>query len=493
MNSRNYFDTVIIGSGIAGLNFALNAAKQGTVLIITKKRTIESSTNRAQGGIAAVLDKTDNIVQHVQDTLEAGAYHNNKKAVEFMVKHSAEAIEHLIEMGVPFATDETGKLVLTREGGHRKRRIAFVGDYTGAAIEKTLARKVEQHSEITIWEHAFAVNLLVKENTCYGVEIIKNETVEQVFGGRLILATGGAGQVYRYTTNPSISTGDGLAMGIRAGLPTRDLEFIQFHPTALKVGGRTKFLISEAVRGEGAHLVNAKGERFMLKKTPQGELASRDIVARHVYEEDLHGGTFLDIRHEPAGTLKIRFPKIYQRLLQYGIDLTQDLVPIAPAAHYLCGGLVTNRFGETPLQNLYAFGEVAWTGVHGANRLASNSLLEALVFSNQILQKPHRRLTTIPSFKKARYEPLTPRAKRRLQSIQKEMRSILWEKVGIIRTQKGLKEAQEGLQKLEEKLTPLQGMNTLSKETENMLVVAKAITQAASKRKKSLGSHFLQN
>ncbi|KKT72852.1 MAG: L-aspartate oxidase, partial [Candidatus Peregrinibacteria bacterium GW2011_GWA2_44_7] len=255
------FDTIIIGSGIAGLNFALEAANTRNVLIITKKRTVESSTNRAQGGIAAVLNQTDNIEKHIADTLEAGSHHNKRSAVEFMVQKSTEAITRLIELGVPFATDEQGELLLTREGGHSERRIAFVGDYTGQSIEAALIKKVEENPRITIWEHTSAIELLVKAGIGYGVQVIRNDEILNVYGTHTVLATGGIGQLYRYTTNPEISTGDGLAMGIRAKIPTKDLEFIQFHPTALKLGGRTKFLLSEALRGEGAHLINAKGER----------------------------------------------------------------------------------------------------------------------------------------------------------------------------------------------------------------------------------------
>ncbi|HCW31908.1 MAG: L-aspartate oxidase, L-aspartate oxidase [Candidatus Peregrinibacteria bacterium GW2011_GWE2_39_6] len=487
-----HFDTIIIGSGIAGLNFALNAAKQGRVLIITKKKSIESSTNRAQGGIAAVLNKADRFEKHVQDTMEAGSFHNKRNAVEFMVKNSPEAICRLIELGVPFATNVQGKLLLTREGGHSERRIAFVGDYTGAAIEKTLLKKVAQNPKITLWEHTFAIDLLTIKKICYGVQIVRKKNVQNIFGNRIVLATGGLGQIFYYTTNPSISTGDGIAMAMRADLKCRDLEFLQFHPTALKIGGRTKFLLSEALRGEGAILLDRKGQRFMKKYNPKMDLAPRDIVARCVYQEDLNGGAFLDIRHKPSHEIELRFPSIYQRLLRYKLNLTKNLIPIAPAAHYSCGGVMTNLHGETKIKYLYAFGEVAWTGVHGANRLASNSLLEALVFSNQILRSPAReKMDQIPHFVKPALQPNSPKLVKKLKSIKYRIRKIMWEKVGVIRTTKGLKEAKQKLDILEAKLPHFPGLNILLKETENMLLTAKAVTQAALKRKKSLGGHYL--
>lgn len=505
--SKKFFDTLIIGSGIAGLNFALNAAQYGSVLVVTKKRTVESGTNRAQGGIAAVLDNADRFEQHVKDTLEAGAQHNVKKAVEFMVKKGPEAILRLIEIGVPFATDESGKLQLTKEGGHHGRRIAFVGDYTGQEIEKNLIEAVKKNKNITVWEYTFAVDLLVKKGTCHGVQVIHNQKTLNLFARNTVLATGGIGQLYRYTTNPIISMGDGIGMGLRAGLKTRDMEFIQFHPTGLKPGGRTKFLLSEALRGEGAYLVDQHGKRFMKKIHPLAELAPRDIVARETYYHDLHGGAFLDLRHLHAKEVKLRFPQIFQTCQQYGYDLTKDLVPIAPAAHYCCGGLITNLRGETGIKGLYAFGEVAWTGVHGANRLASNSLLEALVFSNQILpalKKPSPPQTPTqkaahPSFHAPRYQPASPALWEKLKTIRKTLQKTMTEHVGILRTTKELNRAEKKVKKLLKSLpnstlamARLKTLNVPLKETENMLLSALEIIHAAQKRKKSLGCHFIQ-
>lgn len=497
-SSTKVFNTLVIGSGIAGLNFALNAAQYGSVLVVTKKRTMESGTNRAQGGIAAVLDASDRFEQHVKDTLEAGSHHNVKKAVEFMVKKGPEAILRLIDLGVPFATDEKGKLQLTKEGGHHGRRIAFVGDYTGQEIEKNLIEAVKKNKNITVWEYTFAVDLLVKKGVCYGVQAIHNQKTLNLFACNTVLATGGIGQLYRYTTNPVISMGDGIGMGLRAGLKTRDMEFIQFHPTALKPGGRTKFLLSEALRGEGAHLVDAHGKRFMEKIHPLAELAPRDIVARETYYHDLHGGAFLDLRHLHAKEVKLRFPQIFQTCKKYGYDLTKDLIPIAPAAHYCCGGLITNLRGETGIKGLYAFGEVAWTGVHGANRLASNSLLEALVFSNQILPAlkvapsapptDYRLQTT--DFPLPRYQTASPVLWKKLQSMRKTLQKTMTEHVGILRTTKGLNRAERDVKKLLLYLPRLKTQNVPLKETENMLLAALEIIHAAQKRKKSLGGHF---
>jgi len=515
--------TLIIGSGIAGLNFALHAAEYGKVVVLTKKLAAETGTNKAQGGIAAVLDKADRFTAHVQDTLEAGSHHNNRKAVEFMVKNGPAAVMQLVEFGVPFATDKTGKLLLTKEGGHHARRIAFVGDYTGMEIERILVEKVKKHPNIELLEHTFALDLLVKNKTCYGVRIIHAGKIQNLYAANTVLATGGLGQIYKYTTNPAISTGDGIAMGLRAGLSVKDLEFIQFHPTAFKLGGRTKFLLSEALRGEGALIKNKKNERFMKGVHPLAELAPRDVVARAVYQEDLKGGAFLDITHrarsaaecvpthsiptkrsapplpafssDSSSSIKLRFPQIYQKLKTYNLDLTKDLIPIAPAAHYLCGGLKTNLSGETGVRNLYAFGEVAWTGVHGANRLASNSLLEALVFSGQVQKKiAHSSApTSFPKFPVPAYQKPTPAQLKRLRAIQTQIRNLLWENVGIIRHPTRMRLALRQLQTLQKSFSKTaQSLNEQTQETRNMLETAEAVTQACIKRKRSLGNHWVE-
>lgn len=488
-------DFIVIGSGIAGLNFALSVANLGKVLIITKKQTVRSSTNHAQGGIAAVLSKTDDFEKHVQDTLEAGSHHNVKDAVEFMVKKGPEAIKRLIEYGVEFAHHD-GKIVLTREGGHSSRRIAFVGDYTGREIERALVKNVNNHPNIEIWEHATAIDLLTQSNTGYGVRIIRNNKVEDIYSKFTVIATGGIGQLYKHTTNPRISTGDGLAMGIRAGITTKDLEFIQFHPTALSLKGKKSFLLSEALRGEGAHLINSRGKRFT------DELSPRDKVARAIYEEMSSGPVYLTMSHLDAEHTKIRFPHIYSTLLTYGLNLTQDKIPISPAAHYICGGLQINRHGETCIKNVYAFGEVSWTGVHGANRLASNSLLEALVYSSQISQDIQKKISKHPKNKKSKlqkkpiYKQNSPHENKFITQTKSKLKHIMWDYIGIVRTQEKLTQGLSKIHQLQEHTNskfPINITNEKINTLRNILTAAEAITQAALKRKESLGAHYIDN
>jgi len=468
------FDFIVIGSGISGLNFSLSASKKGKVLIVTKKKIIEAATNYAQGGIAAVLDKLDNFQKHITDTLKAGAYHNNKRAVEYMVKNGPKEIQKLQNIGVNFAED------LAKEGGHSHRRIAFVGDRTGHSIEKSLIKAVQSNPNIEIWENTFAIDLLVKSEACYGISILQKGRIENIFASAVILATGGLGQIYKHTTNPKISTGDGIAMAHRAGAKMRDLEFIQFHPTALNAPRKNKFLLSEALRGEGAKLLNHKGKRFI------DELKPRDIVARAIYEESKKGAVYLDISHKPAKEIKKRFPHIYKELKKRGFDLTRQKIPISPAAHYACGGVKVNLKGQTSIRNLYAFGEVACTGVHGANRLASNSLLEAVVFSEVIsanIKKLHT--SKAPKFTQIQKFAQTSNHKYLRQKIKK----IMWEKVGIVRSPSQLKAALNQLESI--KFTPSRKIPYL--ETKNMLQTAILVTKAAIKRKKSLGCHFISN
>lgn len=525
---------LVIGSGIAGLNFALHAATKGHVTIITKKRIAETATNKAQGGIAAVIDEKDKFAEHIKDTMKAGAFHNNKKAVKFMVEKGPEAITRLIELGVEFekeqntigknASGKPGKLLLTREGGHSSRRIAYKGDYTGQEIESILVKRVKEHPNIDILENTFAVDLIRKGNTVYGAKIIRNNKIDVVFADAVILATGGIGQVYKYTTNPSISTGDGIAIAIRAGARVKDMEFIQFHPTAFatpdndtqkklnkktrsnntKLNSEPKFLLSEALRGEGAILLNSKGERFMHKYSDLKELAPRDLVARANYAELKNGPVYLSFKHLPLNDRKKlpkRFPTITKNLKAHHLDITKDLIPIVPVAHYLCGGIKTDLNGRTNLKNLYAFGETAYTGVHGANRLASNSLLEAFVFSNQVLKdlKPHKKLTLInlPHEKITNDKNLV----RKTAKIKEEIKKTMWEKCGIIRTKKDLKEGLEKLKTLQKELKQICNfpennalvthLNRDSIETANILETAISITKSALKRKKSLGCHFI--
>jgi L-aspartate oxidase len=477
---------LVIGSGISGLNFALHVAKKGHVTLITKKKLIDSSTNFAQGGIAAVLDKTDNAEKHIKDTLEAGDYHNDKRAVRFMVENSRNAIYRLIDLGVAFEKDK-GNLKLTKEGGHNKRRIAYVGDYTGQEIERILVKRVKEHLNITILENCFALKLITHKHTCYGAQVIHRNKIDNIFADQTILATGGIGQIYSNTTNPSIATGDGIAMATEAGCKTKDMEFIQFHPTALAKRITPRFLISETVRGESAKLLNSKGKRFTK------ELAPRSIVAKEIYKELENGPVYLDITHKDRNFLKKRFPKIYAKLKSYKIDMAKDKIPVTPAAHYLCGGVKTDLSGRTKIKNLFAFGEVTCTGVHGANRLASNSLLEALVFSNQVIKrlKPAKKLKIL-TIDRPRLSPKTSKETGLAKSLQKEIKSLMWKYAGIVRNRKLIKK--EGIPKLKEIFNQLQQIsptNQIITETYNMTLTGLLILKAAKKRRRSLGCHFI--
>lgn len=479
-------DFIIIGSGIAGLNLALEAAKKGKVLVITKKKAVESNTNRAQGGIAAVLDKTDKFEEHVKDTLEAGCYHNNKKAVEFMVKRGPHVIRKLIKMGVEFST-VNDKIDLAKEGGHGRRRIAHVGDFTGKEIEKILVKKIKAEKNIQIWENTFALDLIVKNKKCYGVQIIKNGKIENIFASAVIIATGSIGQIYQYTTNSLISTGDGIAMAVRAGCQVKDLEFIQFHPTVLDKNINPRFLLSEALRGEGAVLINKKGEKFMKKYHFRGSLAPRDVVTLAIYKEQKEGKVYLDMTYKNPKNIKSRFPNIYKQLLKYGLDITKKPIPVSPAVHYSCGGIKVDLSGHTCIKNLFAVGEVTCTGVHGANRLASNSLLEALVFSEEVFNKlKPGKAKIIPFTKPSSTEEKTSK-------IKTEIKKLMWEYVGAIRKKEKLEKAVDKLEKLEKLFPKTQRTNIRLAETRNMILTAKLITKSALRRKQSLGCHFITN
>ncbi|MBI4975231.1 L-aspartate oxidase [Candidatus Peregrinibacteria bacterium] len=489
---------LVIGSGISGLNFALQAAKKGKVVIVTKKKLVDSNTNFAQGGIAAVLDQTDNFEKHIEDTLKTGTYHNNKKAIEFMVKNSADAIYRLIDLGVKFQK-ENGKLSLTKEGGHSHRRIAFVGDYTGKEIERILVKRVKEHPNITILEDSFALKLLTQKSflrgkTCVGAQIIRGNKIENIFADQTILSTGGVGQLFLHTTNPPIATGDGIAMASQIGCKIKDMEFIQFHPTALNENTFPKFLISETVRGEGAKLVNEKGERFMSNIHPLKDLAPRDIAAREIYKQQKTSQVFLDIRHKSREYLKKRFPQIYEKLKKLKIDMAKDLIPVTPAAHYECGGIEVDLSGRTNVKNLFAFGEVTCTGVHGANRLASNSLLEALVFSNQVAKN----LTSTQAVKKIKIENpklLKENSKETLlaKKLRQEIKNIMWRYSGIVRNRKKIKkEAIPKMIKIAKYLRKTKGTNQEIAETLNMAQVSLLILKAAYKRRKSIGCHFVE-
>lgn len=476
-------DFIVVGSGIAGLNAARVLAEYGKVLIVTKGFLSDSSTQYAQGGIAAVVNDNDSVASHVQDTLIAGNYHNNKEAVSFLVKQGQQVIASLVNLGVPFDKKKDGSFSTSFEAAHAYPRIFHATDFTGREIEKALIHAVVANKNIEIWEHAFAVDLLMVDTQCVGVEILHNEKQYAVFSRATVLATGGIGQLYQWTTNPSIATGDGIAMASRVGAELADLEFIQFHPTALQDEGQkhtSLFLLSEALRGEGGVLCDSNGERFMQAFHPQQELAPRDIVARAIFIKQQEGTVYLDIRGKGKEFLIHRFPNIYEALQNQGFDLATDLIPITPAAHFLCGGIVTDVYGRTSLKQLFAYGEVTATGVHGANRLASNSLLEGFVFSNQIVAC----LKELPekaqqfSMKKKIYKQQSQNT-----AITKHIKKIMWQDVGIVRSGKKIASAIQ-------KLTELQQEVCDDLETKNMLQVALLIAEAAYRRKESLGTHY---
>ena len=476
-------DFIVIGSGIAGLNFALEASKYGKVTLLTKKDMMESNTNYAQGGIASVLDQHDSYESHLEDTLKAGCYHNDEEAVKYLVEEGPKMIKKLLDLGTPFE-QKNGVLKLTREGGHKCRRVAYSGDSTGHAIEKTLVDVVKQNENIEVLENSMVIEQIVQDNVCYGVQYMQGKEVKEVYSKAVILATGGTGQLFKKTTNPEIATADGLAMAYRAGAEIEDLEFLQFHPTALNKKGAPPFLVSEAVRGEGGKLKNSEGKRFMDKYHEMKELAPRDIVARAIAKEAEKGEVVLDISHKDPEFLKTRFPTIYKKLLEYELDLTKQAIPILPAAHYTCGGIKVNLKGETSIKNLYAFGEVARTGVHGANRLASNSLLESIVFSNQIINVVKKLNHEIKEIKINNQEYIEFEG----VETKKKIQEIMWQYVGLIRNEEGLKTSIKILRDIEKNLP--KGINKDLIETKNMVQVGKLIAQSALKRKKSLGCHF---
>jgi len=484
MNIRT--DFLVIGSGIAGLNFALLAAKHGSVMIATKKKRADCATMKAQGGIAAATGGYDSFESHVKDTLEAGRGLCSKHAVETMVRSAPKAIERLKTLGVEF---DPGFGI---EGGHSKRRILHVKDWTGEAVEKALVKNAEKEGNIEILEDAVVIDLILKDGRCLGAAFLNEKQGSfPVFAKATVLATGGAGMVYSVTSNPETATGDGIAIASRAGCRIENMEFVQFHPTTLNIPGAPHFLLSEALRGEGAVLLNEKSERFMNHVCPKAELAPRDVVTLAVAKEMEKEKVFLDLRHLDSALVQKRFPCIYHNCLSHGLDITKEPVPITPAAHFMCGGVHTDANGRTNIAGLYAIGEVACTGVHGANRLASNSLLEGMVFSE-------RAAGDAASLMDRKIEIIKVDLPKIIShdagALRERIQALMWERVGIIRNESNLKNALEELKGMNEKIRNLcsDGINPELLELRNMAIVSRLITEAALKRKESLGSHHIE-
>jgi L-aspartate oxidase len=512
-------DFLVIGTGISGLSFALKAAGLGKVTIITKKAKVDTATNLAQGGIAAVLSEDDSFELHIQDTLRSGAGLCNEEIVRLVVESGPERIKELLEIGVRFKTSEghPEKLDLGKEGGHSARRIAHALDLTGREIENALIDEVARHPEITVLEDHLAVDLLMA--TRAGVTLAENQpftdrclgayvlnrgdgNVETWQSKVTVLCSGGAGKVYLYTTNPDIATGDGIAMAFRAGAKVANLEFVQFHPTCLYHPMSKNFLISEAVRGEGGHLIDEQGQHFMEKHDPRGDLATRDTVARAIDTEMKASGddcVFLDISYKPAEFIKNRFPNIYQTCLSYGIDITSEPIPVVPAAHYMCGGVLTDSSGRSSIENLYALGETACTGLHGGNRLASNSLLEAVVFAHQAFLQCRADRDTMP----AGFPEVPDWSVGKAGKIQEgvlvshnwdQIRRLMWNYVGIVRSEKRLALVQKRLDPILREIAQHYQDYLMTPdlvELRNIALVAELIVLSALTRKESRGLHYM--
>lgn len=507
------YSAVVIGSGIAGLYSALKLEQQlnlpDGILLITKSELGESNSYYAQGGMVAVLksNKNDSVSSHVADTIKVGAGLSELNTIKFISENSDKVVKDLLTFGVEFDRDENGNFTLTKEAAHSVNRILHSGgDATGREMEIALCHTLQNHKNIKVYENSLAVDLLVENNTCDGVVIFheKNSEYETVYCKTLILATGGLGQLYKYTTNPVGATGDGFALAYNVGAELQDMEFVQFHPTALAFDDKknhNRFLISEAVRGEGAKLCNKDRVQFMYKYDERKELAPRDIVARSIFQEMKATNTtnvYLDTSDIPRDKLIKRFPTIANKCLDNGIDITKDLIPVAPAAHYFMGGVKTNLKGETSIKGLYAIGEVSSTGLHGGNRLASNSLLECVVCAYEVAEflRNSDLSFDIPKNEKfdkiiSKYEIPNVENKIDVQNLKSKLKDLMWNNVGIYRNEKSLNDAINGLNELEKEF-PKQDKYLSKEEYEfkNMLISARLIVKSAIRRKESRGAHY---
>lgn len=512
------FDFLVIGSGVAGLTFALKVAKHGTVAVVTKKASAESNTNYAQGGIAAVMDPDDNIEDHVRDTIIAGAGLCNEDIVRIVVSEGPQRVRALMELGATFDREGDGDLHLGREGGHSANRIVHAADMTGREVESTLLTAVRSNSNIQMFEYHFVVDLLTEhhlgqdvsetaEINCFGAYVLDEEAqrVDTILAKTTLLAAGGAGQVYEHTTNPSVATGDGIAMAYRAKANIANMEFIQFHPTSLYLpgvdfGGRS-FLITEAVRGDGGVLRNIAGDRFMQAYDDRLELAPRDVVARAIDDQMKRYGdphVWLDISHKSSDAVVGHFPNIYRTLRDHGIDMTAEPIPVVPAAHYTCGGVLVDEMARSSINGLFACGEVTCSGLHGANRLASNSLLEALVFANRAVEPAVQHSSTtawterIPEWDESGTK--NPREWVLVQHNRGEVRRVMSNYVGIVRSKHRLNRAQRRVEMLYEETEGFYSRTRVSSglcELRNLIAVAHLIVASATRRTESRGLHYM--
>jgi len=494
---RTDYDYIIVGSGIAGLYTALLAEERGSVLVITKGSINDCNTRFAQGGIAAAIGRDDSPDMHYRDTIAAGDGLCDTEAVRILADEAPDRITELVKFGVPFDTVD-GEIALTREAAHSMPRILHAGgDATGEHIEVTLSSRVRS-SKIRVLEDSLGTEILVEKGAVAGIRVLDCRTgkIDQFSCRLLVLATGGVGQLFKFNTNSEVATGDGVALAFNAGAEITDMEFYQFHPTALRIPGVTPFLISEAVRGEGGILRNEKGYAFMKDYTPNGDLAPRDVVARSILYEMQKTNSdrvYIDVTHMSPRTITTRFPHIYRFCLEQGLDITRDLIPVAPAAHYMMGGIKTNSWGQTTIAGLTACGETACVAVHGANRLASNSLLEAVVFSKRVIdQNSHggKMQVMSPDWDRGVYRTLGQRSSS--QNVPEPdlaaLQSLLWDKVGIIRNRQGLNEAADILAAWQTMLPP--PVDRPSYELCNLVLIGRLVTEAALIREESRGAHF---